>query len=159
EVADAGFVVGPALHALLRYRQRVLTRCRETREVFVTDQGRLYRHGDLLRQPRLAATLRNVAAYGADYMYRGAWARRYLDAISRHGGKLTGRDLEAYRVIWSEPLRAPYGEYDVCAPGLPALGGVYAIEALNLLDCADLRRGGHYAESPDTLYWLIQITR
>jgi gamma-glutamyltranspeptidase/glutathione hydrolase len=159
DVAEAGFRVGPALHHLLRYRRRVVTRLPAGREVFLTERGRLYRQGDLFRQPRLAETLRRVAVHGADYLYRGAWARRLVDAVGRQGGRLALRDLEAYDPIWTRPLRARYGGYDVSAPGLPALGGVHTVEALHLLDRSGLRRRGHYAASPEALYWLIHITR
>ena len=159
EVADSGIVVEPGLHALMADRRRALTRTPEGRQIFLTSSGRLHEPGDVLRQPALAATLRRVAAEGADYMYRGEWARVFVETVARYGGRLGFRDLADYRASWAQPLRTQYREHDVWVPALPSLGGTSLIEALHLIESANLARRGHYAESPDALYWLIHITR
>ena len=41
--------------------------------------------GDTFRQPELARTLRAIATDGADYMYRGPWAHRFVDTVRRAG--------------------------------------------------------------------------
>lgn len=62
-------------------------------------------------------------------------------------------------MIWSEPLRTTYREYQIRAIGFPSFGGLSAIEGLNLLEAADLFGHGHYTASPEALYWFIQISR
>jgi len=49
--------------------------------------------------------------------------------------------------------------YEVFAPGPPSFGGASLAEALNLLELADLRKLGHYRESPQALYQLIRISQ
>ena len=159
QLAEEGFVLGPALHGLATHRRMVLTRLPDAREIFTTSDGQLRQPESLFRQPQLAQTLRRVSVEGSDYMYRGAWARRFANAVASHGGRLDLRDLEGYRARWSQPLVARHGEYDVHVPALPALGGVHAVEAVHLIESADVVGYGHYTESPEALDWLIQITR
>ncbi len=155
--AENGFEVTSKLARLIDLRKDVLTRLPETRKIFTKKNGDLYKEGDLFKQPQLAETLRKVATQGADYMYKGEWAKKFVDAVSKEGGKMTLKDMEDYQVIWSEPLQTTYRDYEVFAPGFPSLGAVNTIEALNLLERADLPRYGHYTTSPESLYWFIQI--
>src|SRR5262249_51043429 len=115
--------------------------------------------GEIFKQPQLAETLRQVAAKGADYIYQGAWAKKFVAAVQSEGGKMTLEDLKAYRAIWSEPLQTSYHGYQVYTLGHPSLGGINTIEALNLLELADLKRLGHYTTSAEALYNFIQISR
>jgi gamma-glutamyltranspeptidase/glutathione hydrolase len=156
--AERGFRTPSWLGRLFRSQRHVLTRLPEGRRIFTHRRGGLHRTGDLFRQPELAATLRKVGRHGAGYIYRGEWGRRFVSAVSREGGHITREDLRRYRPLWAEPARTFYHGYDVCGPGLPGLGGVHTIEALNLLDCADLFPGDHYSKSARALYWLMQIT-
>jgi gamma-glutamyltranspeptidase/glutathione hydrolase len=158
ELAESGFIIDAHMSQLFKYRKAVLTRLPEGRGIFIKGQRELYRAGDLFRQPHLAATLRCVATCGVQYMYKGTWARKFVENTAREGGKVTLNDMESYEVIWTEPLRTTYHDYEIYAPGLPGLGGIYTIEALNLLECADLSKYGHYATSAEALYWLMQIT-
>ncbi len=157
--AEKGFIIYPLLGNMIPQRSDVLTRLPETKSIFTKENGELYKEGDLFRQPQLADTLRKVASQGANYMYRGEWAQKFVNAVQKEGGKMTLKDLEDYRVIWSEPLHTDYRGFDVYALGFPSTGGLDIIEALNLLEVSDLKSMGHYTSSVDSLYWLIQISR
>jgi gamma-glutamyltranspeptidase/glutathione hydrolase len=156
-LAEAGFDVDPHLAGSLQYRKDVLSRLPETRRVFTKQDGTFYARGDRFRQPELAATLRQVAAHGAGYLYTGDWARLFVDAVRRDGGRITLRDLESYRVTWEEPLETTYHDARIFAPGFSSVGGVDTIEALNLLELAALKTFGPPAKSARNLFWLLQI--
>lgn len=158
-VSEEGVPVGPMVANLLRAEQQFITRLPATRRILAKEDGTLYGHGDILRQPELATTLRNIAAKGAAYMYSGAWAHRFVEAVRREGGKMTLDDLSAYRPEWTEPLQMPYRDYEVISLGLPSIGGLHTLSALRLAEVADLKKQGHYAASPEALYTLIQISR
>jgi gamma-glutamyltranspeptidase/glutathione hydrolase len=158
-LAEKGFVIDPALGARLHSQKNVLGRLPDTKRIFTKGAGEFYVAGDHFTQPRLAETLRKVAAYGADYVYRGEWAKKFVATIRGEGGKLTREDMESYRAIWSDPAQTEYHGHQVYSLGLPGLGGGNTIEALNLLEAADLERYGHYTTSPDALYEFIQICR
>jgi gamma-glutamyltranspeptidase/glutathione hydrolase len=59
--------------------------------------------GDLLRQPALEATLRGVAADGADSFYLGATAQRIGAFFAERGGLMRAADLADFRPLWVEP--------------------------------------------------------
>jgi gamma-glutamyltranspeptidase / glutathione hydrolase len=158
-LAEKGFVVDRALSAWINMRKDVISRLPETKQVFTKQDGELYKAGDLFKQPQLAETLRKIAAQGTDYIYQGEWAKKFVAAVQREGGKMTLADLKAYRPTWSEPLRTSYHGYQVYSLGQPSLGGVNTIEAFNLLEAANLKQYGHYTTSPEALYEFIQICR
>ena len=158
-LAEKGFVMDYPLLGWTNMRKDVLSRLPETKRVFTKQDGEFYKAGDLFKQPQLAETLRKVAAQGTDYIYQGDWAKKFVAAVQSEGGKMTLADLKAYRPIWSEPVQTSYHGYQVYSPGLPSIGGVNTIEALNLLEEADLKRHGHYTSSPESLYEFIQICR
>ncbi len=150
--AEEGFEIDSKMASRIEARRQVITRFPETKRIFTKDNGELYSEGDLFKQPELARTLRRVSAEGTAYIYQGEWAARLIEALASQGGKMTIEDLAAYDVIWSEPYRTSYRGYEVYAPGLPSYGGVNTIEALNLLELADLPNRGHHAASPESLY-------
>jgi len=158
-LADEGFVLDSRAAGRIKGRKDVLSRFPETKKIFTGDNGEFYEKGDLFKQPELAATLRKVASRGADYIYKGEWAKKFVEAVRRDGGKMTFGDLENYEVLWSEALPAKYGDYEVYSMALPNYGGLAVIESFNLLDIANLAQHGHYASSPEALYWFIQIVR
>jgi gamma-glutamyltranspeptidase/glutathione hydrolase len=156
--ADHGFELTPFHAGLVKLRRKVLSRLPETKAIFIKPDGSWVGEGDLFKQPALAATLRRIAARGADEMYTGEWGKRLVEAVRHDGGKMTQDDLKNYRVIWSDPLEIPYRGYKIYAPGLPAQGGVHVAEALNVAAQAGLSGMGHYSESAQAFFWLSQIT-
>lgn len=157
--AEEGFVLDPAVGGMIKSKAKVLERLPATKAVFTRSDGEWYQAGDLFKQPALARTLRRVAEQGASYMYRGEWAKKLVAAVQADGGKMTMQDLEDYHVIWGEPAHTRFRDYDVYAIGLPNLGGMNMVEALNLVELADLGRLGHPTASADALYQLIRISR
>src|SRR5206468_3481693 len=83
--------------------------------------------------------------------------KRFVEAVQRDGGKISLQDMEAYRAVWEEPLRTTFRENQVFVPGYSSREGVNLIEALNLLESADLKQRGNYSKSPESLFWLCQI--
>jgi gamma-glutamyltranspeptidase/glutathione hydrolase len=123
------------------------------------DVLKLYGEGDTLRQPELAETLRQIASHGADYMYTGPWAEKFVEAVQREGGHMTMKDLRSYKTELEEPLKTTYHGDEVNTVGLPELGAVQLLEAINLLELAGFKGPPHYSEDPETLYRFIQLCR
>ncbi len=151
-IAERGFNLTASRAGWLRQREHVITRLPEGREIFTGEDGELYSEGDHFRQPQAAATLRRVAAEGAGYMYEGAWGQKLVEAVRREGGKMTMQDLENYEVIWTRPRHTTFRDYEI-------YGGANLLEAMNILELADLPSWGHPSTSAESLYWLIQISR
>ena len=158
--ADEGFSWTPGQAQQYAFRASVLSRLPETRSIFAKPDGSAYPIGETFKQPVLAKTLRRAVSEGiTDYMYRGEWAEQLVAAVRQDGGKMTMADLQDYDVIWSEPTRATYHGYDIYSHGLPAAGGVFLTEAMNLAEIARLSQKGRYSQSPQALYWLSQIAK
>ena len=158
-IARNGIAVSPPVGGWLVSQKDVIKRLPETRRIFTRKDGELYRTGDLLRQPELAQTLKQVAKHGSGYMYTGKWARHFVAALQREDGRMTLGDLAEYRALWTEPLETSYREYRVASVGLPGYGGLITLGSLKLAEVAGLKKYGHYTESADALYYLIQMTR
>jgi gamma-glutamyltranspeptidase/glutathione hydrolase len=156
-LARDGFPVDAGLAAFIEYRQKVLGRLAETRRIFVKDGGKFLAEGDLFRQPELAQTLKRAAEDGAAFLYTGEWAKRFVAAVQKEGGKITLEDLRAYRPTWEEPLNTAYRGHQVYVPGLASQGGVAMVEALHLLERADLRKLGRPDRAAPSLFRLMQI--
>jgi gamma-glutamyltranspeptidase/glutathione hydrolase len=139
-------------------KKGVLSRYPETKKIFTRPDGRFLVKGDHFAQPELAGTLKQIAAQGAAYIYGGDWGRKFVDVIQRAGGKITLEDMRRYRALWEEPLQTSYREYTVYATGPTPWGGVNIIQALNLLELANVKQRGAYTESPQSLFWLMQIS-
>lgn len=131
----------------------------ETSPALTKDDLVLYGEGDIFRQPELATTLRQIASHGANYMYSGPWGRKFVETVQREGGHLTMKDLESYKTEWEKPLRTTYHGYEINTVGVPELGAVQLLEALNLLELADFKGPRHYSESPRDLHRFIQLCR
>ncbi len=158
-VAEEGFALGPRVAGVIANWERVLRRLPETATQYTKDDGSLLSVGDHFAQPQLAMTLRRIASEGAAYMYEGEWASKFVEAVRKEGGKMTLKDLAAYRVRWDSPVRTSYHDFEVFAPGPPNSGGTAILEALNILERAQLKQLWHYSQSPEALYWLVQIAR
>ena len=150
-----GVPLGTSLAGMFQMRKVVLGRTPEARAALTTD-GEVPVQGDTLRQPELHRTLRMVAEHGADYIYSGAWAQKFVEIVRREGGKVVAEDLSEYRAQWGEPLRARVKDFEVAAIAGSQTGGAALIEGLKV--AAELNLGDP-ATDAEALHLLTQITR
>src|SRR5260221_7888406 len=105
--------------------------------------GEMYKAGEPLRQPELAATLKRIAKNGAAEFYRGETARMLVSDMNALGGLITMEDLAQYQPKVREVLRAQYlldgHNWEVLSSPPPSSGGVAIIEALNMLKTVPLK--------------------
>jgi gamma-glutamyltranspeptidase / glutathione hydrolase len=158
-IAEHGVPFNRVFEDWLSQSKTVITRLPETKQIFTKPNQEFYKTGELFRQPALAETLKKVAAQGSSYMYKGDWARHFVNTVQSEGGKMTMEDLTAYHALWTEPLHLHYRDYDVVSLGPPNYGGLLTLNSLKLAEVADLKQYKHYTISPDALYDLIQIGR
>lgn len=150
-VAERGMPVHATLAHQFELRARDLARLPATRAALLKPDGSPWMVGDTLRQTALGATLRQVAAHGADYMYKGPWARHLVAAVQAEGGKMTLEDLASYDVIWGDPIRATIRDYEIAVAGPPNNGGTSLIEAQQVGMAAGIPSLGHWSTSPEAL--------
>src|SRR5271154_4492058 len=87
ELAERGYELGSGDVAHIERREEVLAKDTEAARIFLVG-GRAPKVGTILRQPDLAATLRQISAMGADVFYRGSIADVIVAASASHGGIL-----------------------------------------------------------------------
>jgi gamma-glutamyltranspeptidase/glutathione hydrolase len=96
--------------------------------------------GDRLMLPDLAASLRAIAATGADAFYKGTIADRIAADMAAHGGLITKADLAAYQAKARTPIRSTFLGFDIVSMPPPSSGGVALAEMLNMLEALGIQR-------------------
>ena len=141
-VAENGFTVSEKLARQLQEEKAGLEKFPASRRIFLND-GKMWKAGDTLKQPELAATLKRIAKNGAEDFYGGETARMIAADMEKSGGLVTLQDLAAYKPRVREVLRAKYEsrghEWEVLTSPPPSSGGVAIIEALNMLKDVPLK--------------------
>jgi gamma-glutamyltranspeptidase/glutathione hydrolase len=114
-------------------------------------RGRHPRPGEMLQQPDLAATLRTIAADGAEAFYRGPLAERIAAGIASLGGWVDEADLAAHRTDRRDPIETTYRGLRIVGQP-PVSQGHVLLEELAIADGLDLRTmGGGSAEQIHTM--------
>ena len=141
-LAEEGFPVASVIAGYWKSAESSLRETEEARQTFLIDAKRAPVEGEMLRNPRLAATLRRIADMGADEFYRGGIAGeidRYSSA--QDGGLLRKADLAAHKNEWVQPVSTDYRGYQVWE--LPPSGqGISVLQMLNLIEPYDVRKFG-----------------
>jgi gamma-glutamyltranspeptidase/glutathione hydrolase len=122
----------------------------EARSFYMPD-GHLVGVGQRWTMPALAETLRKVASEGPDYMYTGAWGKKFVEAAQKKGYRITMEDMEEYEPTWGEPTRFTYRGHEILGSPPPDTGGLVVGYNLNILENFDLKSMGHYTKSPECL--------
>ena len=139
-LAEQGFPISPRLHALISEAPGV-DRYADARAYFFTADGAPKPIGARLANPALAATLRAIAAGGAEAFYRGAIAADIVAAVrgaEGNPGLMTLDDLAGYDAKELDAVCRPYRQWRICGMGPPSSGGVTTLGIMGLLEGFDL---------------------
>jgi gamma-glutamyltranspeptidase/glutathione hydrolase len=146
-LAETGFPVSESLAREFAEAKKYFDKFPFSRHIFLND-GKMFRAGDTLRQPELAATLKRIAKNGAAEFYTGDTAHVMVDDIAKNGGLITLDDLANYKPKVREVLHAKYSgndgdgsahSWEVLTSPPPSSGGVAIIEAMNMLQSTPLK--------------------
>jgi gamma-glutamyltranspeptidase/glutathione hydrolase len=144
-LASEGFTVDSGLSRSIAGHERLIRQYAGASVFF--PNGKPLATGDRLVQPELAATLRGIAARGANGFYRGKVASLIVDEMQRgcpsnvpriaraaHGcGIMAMRDLEHYHPVWRKPVTTAFRGYRLIAMPPSSSGGITVGESLNIL--------------------------
>ena len=140
--AETGIPVLPQIAGAIRNVEGLF------RDEWTTSAAIYLNHGDLLRNPQLAATYRRLLAADdpLDAWYRGFVAeamvefqrQAWMDSSGeRHTGLLAERDLAEWSARWEEPLGVDYAGHVVYKAGPWSQAPVF-LQQLRLLEGFDL---------------------
>ena len=153
--AREGFAVSEIIAAQWRSQAKTLAQDRAAAATFLPE-GRAPAPGEVFRNPRLAASLEELARNGRDSFYRGTLARSIAADMERRGGLLAAADLAAHRSDWVTPISTTYRGHEVLELP-PNTQGIAALQMLNILEGFDLAALGH--NSAPYLHLLVEAKR
>ena len=142
-MAEQGFAVSPRLNINIA-GEKYLTQDR-AKAYFYNADGTPLAVGHTLKNPAFAATLKRIAAEGADAFYQGEIARDIVETARSHPtnpGDLTEADLAGYKVKVREPVCGTYRVYKVCGMPPPSSGGITVLQILGILEPFDMKALG-----------------
>ncbi len=157
-LAREGFPIDEAFSKAIAARAQVLLASEYGRATFFRG-GKPLQPGDRLQQPAYADTLEQLAKHGSGHLYRGDWAKAFVEKVRSKGGVVDLADLNAYRPDTSEPHHGFYRELDVATSSGLSFGGVKMLLSLETLDHFDLGKLGPREGSAKALELLIDVQR
>jgi len=103
-------------------------------------EGRPPHVGEILKIPTLGETLKNIAAYGKDYIYQGQFADKLCAYVQRYEGWLTIDDMKGYEAEWVEPICADFHGVRLyeCPPNGQGLAAIMAAKLADQFDLANM---------------------
>jgi gamma-glutamyltranspeptidase / glutathione hydrolase len=160
-VAENGFEISQRLHLLLRL-DGPASFVPAARRYFFTDGGSALPIGHRLKNPEFAATLRSIAAGGANAFYEGPIAQAIVDAVAAAPiapGGMTLDDLKGYTVKERAPLCITYRGHEICGVGPPSSGGPTVAQTLKLVEPFDLGKGPDEALGAHALHLIAEAEK
>jgi gamma-glutamyltranspeptidase / glutathione hydrolase len=141
-LAADGVALSPDEAFVFSWGKQRLSESAAGKAVFYKADGELYRAGEILKQPDLAWSLRQIADKGADAFYKGEIAQRFAADMKAHGGLITAEDLASYKAVVRKPLVGSYRGLTVMTSPPASAGGATLLEMLNILETFDLKASG-----------------
>ncbi len=154
--AESGFPVTYINSAIIAETADTLLKFPGSASIILDESGRAPAPGSRLRMPQLAATLREVAAGGAETFYRGDLARRIVDGARELGGLYSYEDFAGYQCEWQEPISIGYRGYEVYTTP-PNSSGFQVLQTLKLMETAGPAE--IVFQHPDTVHLMLEAVK
>lgn len=155
EYARDGFPVSEIIATQWKGAEKILSADPAAASTFLPN-GRAPATGEVFRNPRLAATLVQIAAGGRDAFYRGSIAAAIVADLRKRQGLLDERDFAEHLSDWVAPISTTYRGYEVFELPLNTQGFV-TLEMLNILEPYNIAALGH--NSAACLHLLVEANR
>lgn len=135
ELAEQGFPISPRLHGLLA-KDPGLRQDPAARAYFYLPDGSPRPVGARVRNPELAAVLKEVAQSGLTSFYAGRVARAIFASVRTRStdADLAVSDLARYEAREREPVCGNYRRYRICGMPPPSSGGIGVLQILGILE-------------------------
>jgi len=96
-------------------------------------QKEVWKAGDTLIQPELAATLKRIQAKGLAGFYEGPTAEYIVKEMQHSGGYVGLEDLKNYRPKFRKPLEFDYRGHHVISFAPPSSGGILIAQMMQMI--------------------------
>ena len=155
QYAEKGFPVPPRIARVFAGSAELLARFSATADVYLAN-GRPPREGDVLSNPDLARTIRQVAEGGADAFYRSSLAQQMVAGLNGAGGVFTEADFNNHYADVGEPISADYRGHRIYQTRPPSQGFLL-LEMLNIIGGHDLT--SMTPNSADAIHLLVEAKK
>lgn len=158
-LAEQGFTVSPRLAASIAADEH-LRQSPTARFYFYDGNSEPLQAGTKVKNPALAASLRLIAAGGADVFYSGEIAGQIVNAVAKapnNPGRISRSDLARYPARVRNPVCVDYRQWRVCSAPPPSSGGIAVLQILKLLEPYDLAKIG--PNSPAAVHLFAEANR
>lgn len=135
--AEYGFPVTDKLSGFIRERADVIRDFPTTERVFLNN-GHPLKAGEILVQPDLAWSLRQISKDGRNAFYQGEITKKILAALDKHDVFLTMIDFANHTPEWDEPISTNYREYEILQVK-PNTQGIAVLMMLNMIEKYDIK--------------------
>ncbi|MCH9609755.1 MAG: Glutathione hydrolase proenzyme [Chlamydiales bacterium] len=145
-LAERGFVVSPRLQKLIQTTPNLDTF--EETHAYLFDQT-------FLKNPKLAATYREIANKGIEPFYQGKIGEEIVRTVqnaSVNAGMLTMEDLDAYQPVIRRPIKIQYRGYTIYGFPPPSSGGITVFQIMLMLQNKNLKELDLESEEFITLF-------
>ncbi|MDP2901040.1 MAG: gamma-glutamyltransferase, partial [Candidatus Bathyarchaeota archaeon] len=154
ELAEGGYPVSPLTARAWANGVHLLKSGPYGDEMLIN--GRAPGAGEIMRNPTLAHSMREVVEHGKAGFYEGRVAEAIVELLHLKGGTMTLEDLKRHQSTFDEPITVNYRGVDIWE--IPPNGqGITALIALNIVEGYDLSKLHH--DSPQRLHLLIEAIR
>ncbi len=112
---------------------------------------------DTLRQPQLAAVLRQIGRLKNAGFYEGWVADSLVAEMKRGKGLITHNDLKNYKAVWRKPIEAAYKEFNLISMPPPSSGGIALAQLCQMLEAFPLKEWGFH--STQSVHHIVEAER
>ncbi|MEO6432984.1 MAG: gamma-glutamyltransferase [Sphingomicrobium sp.] len=157
--AEQGFVITPRLYGALD-KNKLIAAFGAGARIFYDGSGNPLPVGARVRNPALAAFLRQLAGAGPSVFYGGDNARAIVAAVStstHNPAPMTLADVTAMSATDEAPVCGTYRGYRICGMGPPSSGATTVFAILKQLERFDLRALGK--DNPLTWHLIAESQR
>lgn len=155
ELAEQGFAVTAQQAAELNRHKEDFLKYNSKPVAFVKEA--VWKEGDLLKQPQLAATLKLIRDKGRAGFYEGPVAAAIVAAMAHTQGIISAQDLKEYKSVWRKPVSGTYKDYTVISMPPPSSGGIALLTMLKQVGSYPLPRWGFQQDS--TVQLMVEVER
>src|SRR4051812_32847920 len=134
----------------------VLNKHPDSAKTYMKPDGSAYHKGDVFKNPRLAATYREIVHGGRDAYYKGRIAKEIVEFSEKNGGLFSLKDFEDHSSTWVDPVSTTYRGvrvWEIPPPGQ----GISVLQMLNLIEPFDVKSMG--AGSADWFHLFVEAKR
>lgn len=135
--AENGFSVSNKLSGFIQDGADIIRNFPTTEKVFISN-GQPLQGGEILIQPDLAWSFRQIANGGRDAFYQGEITKKIVAALNKHDAFLTMDDFMNHTSEWAEPISTNYRDYEVLQVK-PNTQGIAVLMMLNMIEKYDIK--------------------